>query len=74
MEGYRGIIPTHSVNILCGRKPEYPVKTHDFRQSVDSLFSHKCYESVARIQPTISEGIEACSATAPQKPPKAELY
>jgi hypothetical protein len=26
---------THPVNFPCGRKPEYPGKTHDFRQSVD---------------------------------------
>jgi hypothetical protein len=28
---------THPVNFPCGRKPEYPEKTHDFRQSVDFL-------------------------------------
>jgi hypothetical protein len=50
--GGEGLIPTHPVNIPCWRKPEYPEKTHDFRQSVDRLFSH---ESVARIEPTISE-------------------
>jgi hypothetical protein len=26
---------THPVNFPCGRKPEYPEKTHDFRPSVD---------------------------------------
>jgi hypothetical protein len=31
------------------RKSEHPEKTHDFRQSVDWLFSH---ESLARIKPT----------------------
>ena len=31
---------THPVNFPCGRKPEYPEKTHDFRQSV-ILFSHE---------------------------------
>jgi hypothetical protein len=35
---------THPVNFPCGRKPEHPEKTHDFRRSVDGLFSH---ESVA---------------------------
>ena len=25
----------HHVNFPCGRKPEYPEKTHDLRQSVD---------------------------------------
>jgi hypothetical protein len=31
---------THPVNFPCGRKPEYPGKTHDFRQSVDfTLFA-----------------------------------
>jgi hypothetical protein len=43
----------------CGRKPEHPEKTHDFQQSVvDRLFSH---ESIARIEPTISEVKGACS-------------
>jgi hypothetical protein len=51
-------ILTHPVNFLCGRKPEHPEKTHDFRQSVDWLFSH---ESLARIQLTISEVKGACS-------------
>jgi hypothetical protein len=39
-------------NFPCGRKPEHPEKTYDFRQPVDRLFSR---ESVARIEPTISE-------------------
>jgi hypothetical protein len=31
---------THPVNVTCGRKPEYPEETHDFRQSVDlTLFT-----------------------------------
>jgi hypothetical protein len=37
-------ILTHPVNFLslwqCERKPENTKKTHDFRQSVDWLFSH----------------------------------
>jgi hypothetical protein len=50
-----------SVNFPCGRKPEYPEKTHDFRQSVDWLFSHEfTHESIARIEPTISEVKGAC--------------
>ena len=32
---YYFLIPTHPVNYPCGRKPEHPEKTHDFRQSVD---------------------------------------
>jgi hypothetical protein len=40
---------THPVNFPCGRKPERPEKTQDFRQSVDWLFSR---EPVARIKPT----------------------
>ena len=33
-------ILTHpAVNFPCRRKPEHPEKTHDFRQSVDSLFT-----------------------------------
>ena len=28
-------ILTHPVNFPCGRKPERPEKTHDFRESVD---------------------------------------
>ncbi len=31
---------THPVNFPCGRKPEYPEKTHDLPQSVD-LCSHE---------------------------------
>jgi hypothetical protein len=53
-----GLNPTHNVNFPCGKKPEHPEKTHDFQQSVDWLFSH---ESVARIEPTISEVKSVCS-------------
>jgi hypothetical protein len=49
------VYPNPPANLPCGRKPE---KTHDFRQSVDRLFSH---ESVARIKPTNSEVKGACS-------------
>ena len=31
---------THPVNFPCGRKPEYPEGTHDFRQSVDFYSFH----------------------------------
>jgi hypothetical protein len=31
---------THPVNFPCRRKPEYPGKTHDFRQSVDFYSFH----------------------------------
>jgi hypothetical protein len=37
------------VNFPFGKKAEHPKKTHDFRQSVDWLFSH---ESVAGVEPT----------------------
>ena len=31
---------THPINFPCLRKPEYPEKTHDFRQNVDyTLFT-----------------------------------
>ena len=30
---------SHPVNSLCGRKPEYPKKTHDFQQSYHILFT-----------------------------------
>ena len=38
-----GPYPSHPVNVPCGMKPEYPEKTHDFRQSVDYnvLLSHE---------------------------------
>jgi hypothetical protein len=49
---------THSVKLPCGKKPERPEKTHDFRQSVDRLLSR---ESVARIEATNSEVKDACS-------------
>jgi hypothetical protein len=45
-------ILTHPVNFPCGRKLERPEKTHNVRQSV---------ESVAKIEPTISEVKGACS-------------
>ena len=32
---------THPLNFPCRRKPEYPEKTRDFRQSVDIHFSHE---------------------------------
>jgi hypothetical protein len=37
-------ILTHPVNFPCGRKPEHPEKTHDFRQSVDRLFKTSRFE------------------------------
>ena len=46
-----GAIPTHSVNVPCGRKPKYPEKTTDFWQSVDLIFSHEW----KRIDPATSE-------------------
>ena len=52
-------ILTHPVDFPCGRKPEGPEKTHDFRQScVDRLFSH---EPIARIELTFSQVKRACS-------------
>ena len=51
-------IPTHPANLPCGRKLERPEKTHDCWQSVERLFSH---ESVASLEPTISELKGACS-------------
>ena len=40
---------THPVNFPCGRKPEYPEKTHDFRQSVDyTLHMRTGFESTLR--------------------------
>jgi hypothetical protein len=59
-------ILAHPVNFPCGRKPVRPEKTHDFRQSVDWLFPH---ESVARIEPTISEVKGASLTIAPPKSP-----
>jgi hypothetical protein len=63
-------ILTHPINFPWWRKPEHPEKTHDFGQSVDWHFSH---ESVARIQPTISDVKDACSddcdTEAPPPPP-----
>ena len=32
------IYPNPPCQLPCGRKPENPEKTHDFRQSVDQLF------------------------------------
>ena len=52
------ILLTHSDNLSYKRKSERPEKTHNFCKSVDWLVSH---ESVARIEPTISEVKGACS-------------
>jgi hypothetical protein len=59
---------THPVNFPCGRKPEYPGKTHDFRQSVDFLlFSHGDWVRVAsrkylvRFEPAASEVKGKCA-------------
>jgi hypothetical protein len=60
-------ILTHPVNSPCGRKPERPDKTHDFRQSVDWIFSH---ESITRIEPTISEMKDTCSDHSATEAPK----
>jgi hypothetical protein len=51
------------LSIPCGRKPEYPEKTHDFRQSVDGLFSLYGYHNVHNGNRThnISEVKGACS-------------
>ena len=51
---------TDPVNFPCGRKPERPEKTHDFRQSVDRLFSH---ESVARDQTHELRGAKRASSS-----------
>jgi hypothetical protein len=48
----------YPVNFPCGRKPQHPEKSHDFRQGVDWLFSHG---PLARIEPMFSEVKSACS-------------
>jgi hypothetical protein len=61
---YSMFILTHHDNFPCGRKPERPEKTNDFRQSVDKLFSHAWVHTCmwkARIEPMISEVKVACS-------------
>jgi hypothetical protein len=45
---------THPVNFPCGRKPEYPGKTHDFRQSVDFYSFHRGLGS-SRIEKVLTE-------------------
>ena len=40
------------LNILCGRKPEYP--------RILNLSSHKCYEPAVRIKPTTFDVKGAC--------------
>ena len=42
--------PNHPVNFPCGRKPDYPEKTHDFRQSVD-YYSFEKFERVTLRRP-----------------------
>jgi hypothetical protein len=50
-----GIIPTHPIIIPCGRKLEYPEKTTFGRALTDSFHMTVMHESIARIEPTISE-------------------
>jgi hypothetical protein len=58
---FLGKILTNPVNFPCGRKPEYLEETHDFRQSVDWLFSHGYHKSSPTgLEPTISEVNGAC--------------
>jgi hypothetical protein len=59
---------TRPVNFPCGRKPEYPEKTHDFRQSVDFLlFSREDWVRVAlrkfslRFEPAALEVKDKCA-------------
>ena len=60
---------THPVNFPCGRKPEHPEKTHDFRQSVDRLFSHvldeRClpWQLTSQIPSLVSHASFYCSFT-----------
>ena len=37
---------THAVNFPCGRKPEYPEKTNDFRQRIDYTLSTRGLGSI----------------------------
>ncbi len=53
MEGPVRVNPTHPVNIPCGRKPEYPEKTDDFRQSVDYVIVAIAYGIVAEVNTTL---------------------
>ena len=73
---------THPVNFPCGRKPEYPEETHDFRQSVDFYSSHGDWVRVAlrkfslRLEPAASEVKGKCAnhlATEAPWPPKPEV-
>ena len=56
-----GLYCSHPVNFRYGKKPEYPEKTHDFRESVDILFSHEdwvqvtLWDALLRIGPETSE-------------------
>ena len=56
------VILTHPVNFPCGRKPEHAEKPTTFgRALTDSHMSPRTLESIARIEPTISEVKGACS-------------
>jgi hypothetical protein len=59
---------THPVNFPCGRKPEYPGKTHDFGRALTFLlFSHEDWVRVAlrmysvRFEPAASEVKGKCA-------------
>jgi hypothetical protein len=63
------IILTHPDNLPCGRKPEHPEKTHDFRQSVDRFSSH---ESVARMAKPRSQRWKALVLTTAHRSSRME--
>jgi hypothetical protein len=66
---------THPVNFPCGRKPEYPEETQDFRQSVEFLlFSHEDWVRVALrkflLRPAASEVKGKCANHLATEAPK----
>ena len=69
------LYPNPPANLPCGRKPECPEKTHDFRQSVGILFSHEKFEeSWWRIEPTSQRWKALVLTTAPPKPLETAIF
>jgi hypothetical protein len=65
---------THPVNFPCGRKPEYPDKTHGFRQSVSLRFDsiRTCESATLEVKckpaTQASERKASAPTTSPPKP------
>ena len=75
------VYPNPPCQLPCGRKPECPEKTHDFRQSVDKLFHMSGALGLSNIEKVLAEnrtrnlrgerrGSDHCATEAPLPKPR----